>query len=960
MHLLLGNLNACFQTFYIYVFQTANLNVHVPTSSNSSRPTSSQSGISVTSEAVLPPAPQLQDTATTRELIRMYGLDITRTSDGMDGVSKQMGSSFSAKQSAPQRLQGAAGLSQTGTTAEPSMLQQQMSNPDLLEDSISVASSNSELESLNENATESFLKSLPPFRQVKLSDIVPEQSQKPSVRYSPPVKETSFRPVNVKPDVSSSAAFDQSSAYQSFVTDSGIFSPETEKVTPVDSFTSPLKKSSFVIPKPGPLFRSTPRKDMSSNVQQNLVPSSVSATSVPDNTQYAEICKEKAKLEGQLEMLTIEAQATLQERAELQAQVASLKLKLMGQKANKTDSEKDILKADLESLKQLRVSLENSLTDLQRQLEEKSEEGRNLQEELNQSQDQCDRMNLRMKEIRDEVKTKEMTIQALKNKVAELYVEVQSSIHVKMEADNETRSAKSELLSLQSTKDWYQQQLELATKARSELQKELTLLQAQASSQSSIIERLKTENAKLRQQFSDIQNKALKEKELLAKHLEAIESDMMDREAAFQEIQRERSFLEDAFSSKIQTAEDEKNRIALLMQMTNDLENQLDKAHSDLKKKQNQIVQLENENIELMKKLSLSQEAVVEKDIAIEDLKQSLIELEARLKAFQNSIAVKDEEIMKLREDKAKTEIALNAALQEKLSVDKVLDGLKLDMGKVESSFKLMRHELNTKSQEVDKVKSSSKLSEDQVENLKRDLENERRMCELMKSEFENKSEQLNELQGQKINLESEVVLLKEKLASVENTHEEALKEKQDLDAELNATREKLEDVKMKLNSEKEKESEKLQMSSVNDAEYVQVKDECVKLKERLVLAEKDSKKDLMKQKARSAKLTQDLTAVKAELMERQKTFDENIELLSGKLREVVADKEKLETELAMTHRKYELSMVEQKDQIGTELQVSCNSSFSVIAQKAFDMQIIHTLILHIDNFVVRRKHWAI
>ena len=57
--------------------------------------------------------------------------------------------------------------------------------------------------------------------------------------------------------------------------------------------------------------------------------------------------------------------------------------------------------------------------------------------------------------------------------------------------------------------------------------------------------------------------------------------------------------------------------------------------------------------------------------------------------------------------------------------------------------------------------------------------------------------------------------------------------------------------------------------------------------------------------------------------MERQKTFDENIELLSEKLREVASDKDKLETELSMTHRKYEFSMLEQKDQVGSELQVN-------------------------------------
>ncbi|XP_045171286.2 golgin subfamily A member 3-like isoform X2 [Mercenaria mercenaria] len=892
----------------------------------------------------LPPAPRLPDAATTRELIRIHSLDITRSSGGTareqeptslpqqpPGLPSPHTNSAgretnpqSGDISLPNRVpishvpnEQKTHIPQTTASAQNTRPVPTQGMENVPDDNQSVASFNSELESLTENATDSFLQSLPPLRHVNLSDIMPEPKVQ-DMQHSPPVKETSFRPLNVKVDAVQSDVMQQSPAFQTFVTDSGVFSPESVGVVSPASNTLPQNKTRFVIPKPGPLFQSTPRKAI--NIREHLQ-KPVHSSNTETSSQIEEVRREKAKLEGQLEMLSIEAQATLQERAELQAQVASLKLKLMSQKTQRNDAENDVLKADLESLKQLRISLEQSVSDLQRQLEERSEEGRNLQEDLNQSQEQCDKLNLRMTEIRDELRTKEVTIQALKNKVAELYVEVQTSMHTKMEADNEARSAKSELVSLQSTKDWYQQQLEIASKARSELQKELTMLQAQAVSQSSIIDRLKSENTKLRQQFTDIQNKALKEKELLAKHLETIESDMMDREAAFQEIQRERSFLEDTFNTKIQTAEDEKNRISLLMQMTNDLENQLDKAHSDLKKKQNQIIQLETENIELMKKLSLSQETVTEKETMVEDLKHNLIELDARLKAFQNSMVNKDTEILQLKEEKAKTEIALNAALLEKSSVDKVLDGLKSDMGKVESSFKLMRQELNTKSLEVTKIRSDGKSSEEQVEKLKTELENERRSYELTKSEFENKSEHINELQGQKVKLESEVLVLREKLSSMEVSHEEAMREKQILDTELGATREKLEEVNQKLRSENEVEQERLQKSSVDDSEFKKVQDECVQLREKVEEMSKDGKKDLMKQKAKSAKLSQDLNAVKTELMERQKTFDENIELLSAKLREVATEKEKLETELTMVHRKYEFSMLEQKDQIGAELQ---------------------------------------
>ncbi|XP_060605796.1 golgin subfamily A member 3-like isoform X2 [Ruditapes philippinarum] len=878
----------------------------------------------------LPPAPRLPDAATTRELIRIHSLDITRSSGGTAKVQepvpqRQPGLQLPQSNSAnTNQLSNGASLSNSGsldhtlnkgrtyipqTTARTEHTQSIDNLPD---DNQSVASTNSELEAFTENATDSFLQSLPPFRPVILSDIMPEPKPQ-ELRHSPPVKETSFRPLSVKVD-----SAQQSPAFQTFVTDSGVFSPDSEGAVSPTSNTIQPSKSKFVVPKPGPLFQSTPRKPINIREQFKMPAHSSNTESSP---QVEEVRREKAKLEGQLEMLSIEAQATLQERAELQAQVASLKLKLMSQKTQRNDAEKDVLRADLESLKQLRISLEQSVSDLQRQLEERSEEGRNLQEDLNQSQEQCDKLNLRMAEIRDELRTKEVTIQALKNKVAELYVEVQTSMHSKLEADNDARSAKSELVSLQSTKDWYQQQLEIASKARSELQKELTVLQAQAVSQSSIIDRLKSENTKLRQQFTDIQNKALKEKEMLAKHLETIESDMMDREAAFQEIQRERSFLEDTFNTKIQTAEDEKSRINLLMQMTNDLENQLDKAHNDLKKKQNQINQLETENIELMKKLSLSQETVSEKETIVEDLKHSLIELDARLKAFQNSMVDKDTEILRLKEEKAKTEIALNAALQEKSSVDKVLNGLKSDMGKVESSFKLMRQELNTKSLEMNKIRSDGKSSEEQIEILKTELENERRTYEVAKSEFENKSELINELQDQKVKLESEVLLLTEKLSVMEVSHGEAMSEKQVLDTELSATREKLEEVKQKIKSDNEREQERLQTSRVDDSEIIKVQNECVQLREKVAEMSKDGKKDLMRQKAKSAKLSQDLNAVKTELMERQKTFDDNIELLSAKLREIAGEKEKLETELTMVHRKYELSILEQKDQIGSELQ---------------------------------------
>ena len=789
------------------------------------------------------------------------------------------------------------------------------------EDSQSVASSSSELELISDS--ENFLKNLPPFKPLNLSELLPKVTQS-SVRHSPPVKETSFRPVlgQVKSPLSTHDTT-QTSGYQSFVTDSGVLSPDASFISPSTPQQSPL----YVIPKPGPLFKSSPLQSNASVMQTKFIPQEYNKSDsltaiVQQNDKVEELRLEKAKLEGQLEMLSIEAQATLQERAELQAQVASLKLKLMSQKAQETDPEKDILRSDLHSLKQLRVALEQSVSNLQTQVDDRAEEVRNLLEELNQSQENGDKLNMKMKEVRDELKSKDMTIQALKNKVAELYVEVQTSLQTKMESDNDARSAKSDLVSLQSAKQWYQQQLEIATKARSELQREMTILQAQVVSQSSIIERLKTENTKIKQQLTEIQQKALKEKELLAKHLETIESDMMDREAAFQEIQRERSFLEDTFNTKIQTVEDEKNRITLLMQMTSDLEGRLDKTHGDLKKKQNQIYSLENDNMDLMKKLTLSQESVMEKEGVIEELKQSLIEVHSRLTAFQNSLVIKDTEILSLKEEKATTEIALKSALQEKNAVDKVLDSLKLDMGKVEKSFKLMKQEISTKSDEMTQMKSESSYSIEEVERLKAQLESEQRKYEHAMQDFSSKSEQINTLQSQKIALESEIVILKEKLGSIGNAYEISQKDKEILDSELCDTRAKL--TELKTEQLEKIESEKTQKLNAERAESsAKVEAENSELKQQLVKVEKDSKKEMMKHKARAVKVSNDLKAVQKELTDRQATFDSNIELLSSKLREVAGEKEKTEIELDLAQRKYELGMLEKQDLVQNELQVS-------------------------------------
>ena len=88
-----------------------------------------------------------------------------------------------------------------------------------------------------------------------------------------------------------------------------------------------------------------------------------------------------------------------------------------------------------------------------------------------------------MKEVRDDLQSREVTVQALKGKVAELYVEVQTALQAKVEADGEAGTARGDLAALLRAKEWCQEQLATAHQVRATLQRQLTQLQAQTVSQ---------------------------------------------------------------------------------------------------------------------------------------------------------------------------------------------------------------------------------------------------------------------------------------------------------------------------------------------------------------------------------------------------------------------------------------------------------------------------------------------
>lgn len=813
-------------------------------------------------------------------------------------------------------------------------------------DTASVAST----DSFSQSDMDKFLSTLPPSKTIDISEVIPKTSSNYSGFTA--AKRDTYKPVldqfipfriieSERPRVERQA----NSAPQ--MADSGI-SVDFENSKP--QMLSPERSST-----PKSYLPAESRAPQTTNIH---IPSNIDIPSnihIPNKAtsdmqfnsaqKLNEALREKAKLEGQLEMLTYEAKNSLTERSELQSQITTLKQKLKSQRDQANDAEKVELKSEVEKMQRNRSVLEKSLVSAQKILEEKLAEVKAIEADLQLTQEENTKLQIRLKEIRDDTRTKDMTVQALKNKIAELYVEVQTQMQAKIDSDNEHRAAKTDMSSLISAKQWYQQQLRLANDSKLQLQQELTTLQGQALSQGEIIERMKTESNKLRHQMKEIQQKALRDKEQLARQLERIQKDIMDREVAFQEVQRERTLLEGTFDSKLQSVEDERERYQSLVRITNDLESRLDKAHGDLQKKQSQIILLENEQIELNKQLALSQEMVIEKDQVVEELQQKLLSVEAELKQFQKRVLQLDSEIWKLKEEKAATEISLQSAMEEKKCVDSALDDLKRNMGKVEKTFKQMKQDLTSKSSECNQALQEKSELQDRLEKCVTEFEKEKREMLTTGVQSDEKQQIIDELQQTKVKLESEVKCLQNEIAVLGSTNSSTVKENQELQQQLMELKSRLNEVETKLSEAKVQVQEVHQQTAAvpQETDDSELREENEDLKMKISSMEKQHQKDLMKQKARATKLSSDVKVLQGELTERQTTFDSNVELLTNKIREISDEKTRLETELDSAQRKFEVGVVEQQDQMKTMLQQMIDEVEALKMEKqALESQLHH------------------
>ncbi|XP_008057567.1 golgin subfamily A member 3-like [Carlito syrichta] len=145
--------------------------------------------------------------------------------------------------------------------------------------------------------------------------------------------------------------------------------------------------------------------------------SSVSMESSAAETQdeVLQVLKEKMRLEGQLEALSLEASQALKEKAELQAQLAALSTRLQAQVEHSHSSQQrqDSLSSEVDTLKQSCWDLERAMTDLQNMLEAKNASLASSNNDLQVAEEQYQRLMAKVEDMQKNILSKDNTGEAV-------------------------------------------------------------------------------------------------------------------------------------------------------------------------------------------------------------------------------------------------------------------------------------------------------------------------------------------------------------------------------------------------------------------------------------------------------------------------------------------------------------------------------------------------------------------
>ncbi|KAJ6656517.1 hypothetical protein lerEdw1_003642 [Lerista edwardsae] len=672
--------------------------------------------------------------------------------------------------------------------------------------------------------------------------------------------------------------------------------------------------------------------------RRDSISSSISMESSIAGThdEMLQVLKEKMRLEGQLEALSLEANEALKEKTELQTQLAALNTKLQAQVEQSQSSlqKQDSLNSEVAGLKQSCWDLERAMAELQAALEAKNASLAASHNDLHVAEEQYQRLMGKVDDMQKSVLSKDSTVHNLRQQLSSLQSQLQQVQLDRTTLTNKLKSSQAEIASLQKVRQWYQQQLAVAQGARIRLQSEMANMQAGQMTQVGLLEHLKLENVTLSHQLTETQHRSIKEKERIATQLQTIEADMLDQEAAFLQIQEAKTMVEEDLQRKLEEFEDEKEQLQKMADSAATLEQELEQVKLTLHQRDLQIEALQHEQLELMKQLTTAQETLQTREQSLGDLQTRYDELEARLAELQGEATSKDDTIQYLQNEKIVLEVALQVAKAGKEGLNEGVKHLEENTEAASDVLEQLRQEIAIKSSQVENLQHESASLKKHTQKVKEQFLQQKVMVEAYRRDASSKDQLISELKSTKKRLDSEMRELRQELLQLQGEKKSVEVENLRLGKEVVRIQHQMEEVENQLQAvQKERDDMEAELQTLTfDREQMAALSEMNEaLKQQVQEMQQEAKTAITEQKQKMKRLGSDLNTAQKEMKAKHKAYENAVGILSRRLQEALAAKESSETELnklkaQVTDGGDNQASQEKIRALETELQVLCHS----------------------------------
>lgn len=645
---------------------------------------------------------------------------------------------------------------------------------------------------------------------------------------------------------------------------SGIESPVSSVMTGIDCYQIPKES-----------------KCMSTQCSKVVMINEYVQVSITDDTTdpLFELKRSNANMKGQLEQLDYIVEEMVKERSNLQMKIHSFEkeLKVKNERIEELNVQREKHLADCEELKSGIAKWELIVGEYQEVVEAKTLEIQALNEDIKQMSSQNENVKINCEHLKIDFESKENSIKELNRKVSQITGELDSLILNKVSLEEEIKRMKGEVEAITAKKDWSELELNKLQIRLNETQQKLLSEQEIAINSRNDCEKAQAMNAVLKQQLIEVKHKAVKEKELLMRHLEGIGADLVLKEAEHQLMspKKEETVLFD-MSDKLSSS---------FQQQISNKSLQIDSLEKELKHISELNQKLVKEQEIMINDLNSIKKQSNDKDYEINTLKSYNSDLEFKIRGLNIDLKRQRELSELLRKDKRESESKLTSLTYDNKTLESATKQLKETVEKHERSLKQLQSNLIAKETKLDLLeKEKSKFSN--YMSIK-----EQEIAQLKESSNFNNSNDLNvnDLKVQNNELEKVMNTLNTEMRASQIKFEE---QRNKLLSECSQLQSKLIEEKSKFETYKEKTS-----AQINETEELKRKLNSSESRIRELETQLNSVKAINDESEHNYSPQSNSEIIKLK-DEKIRSLESNVKLLTKKYREVVQNKKEIESKL--------------------------------------------------------------